>query len=131
MDIMDDYSDLDAWSDSLVQAAEDNLSSTRAGRSGEPDVLLGTPLSRARTPISVAGRRAGILPSKIPWGHDLDARRGEMGGSPVGTAKPRDGGGRDVDRNGNGGERSGSHVLRNGGSMSADTMTGDNIWMDL
>ena len=40
MDVMGDLSDLDAWSDSLVQAAEHDLPTTRMGRNEVPDVII-------------------------------------------------------------------------------------------
>lgn len=133
MDVMGDFSDLDAWSDSLVQAAADDLPLTRIGRNGVPDVSFATPISPIKTPASVAERISGTWPSKITWGHDMGARR-EGTCTPrlaaVGTVSAREAGG-GVGREGNEGGRSTHHVNGNSGDSLADVIMGDDLWMDL
>ena len=133
MDVMGDFSDMDVWSDSYVQAAEDDLPLTRLGRNGVPDVSLASPISPVKTPASVAERSSGTWPSKIKWAHDMGARR-EGTCIPrlaaVGTVSAREAGG-GFGREGNGGECSTPHVNSNSGNSLADVTMDEGLWMDL
>ena len=133
MDVMGDFSDLDAWSDSLVQPAEDDLPLMRIGRNGVPDVSFASPISPVKTPPSVAGRSSGTWPSKNKWGHDIGAQSDGTRTprlAAVGTVSAREAGG-GVGSEANGGGRSTPHLNSTSGNSLADAIIDGDLWMDL